>query len=48
MRSLLMTMLLIVVVLIIYSNVTGGEKGTKKQLVQAGTHMQDRIRSMSP
>ncbi|REE85380.1 hypothetical protein A8990_112109 [Paenibacillus taihuensis] len=48
MRAILMTMLLIVVVLVIYSNVTGGEKGTKKQLVQAGAHMQERIAGMSP
>jgi hypothetical protein len=43
-----MSLLLIIVVVIIYTNVTGGEQGTKAQLDKTGSHMSDAIRGMSP
>ncbi|MBP3965495.1 MULTISPECIES: hypothetical protein [Paenibacillus] len=48
MRSLLMTLLLIIVTVILYKGVTGGEQGTNAQLEQSGRHMSDGIRRMSP
>ncbi|BBH24649.1 hypothetical protein Back11_59940 [Paenibacillus baekrokdamisoli] len=48
MRALLMSLLLIIMVVLIYTNVTGGEQGTKAQLKQSGQHMSDNIRRMSP
>ncbi|MBM7565275.1 hypothetical protein [Paenibacillus sacheonensis] len=48
MRSLLMTLLLIIVAVMIYSEVTGGEDGMNRQLEQSGHHMGDGIRRMSP
>ena len=48
MRAILMSLLMIVVVIVIYSNVTGGEQGTKEQLRTSGKHMSESIRSMSP
>ena len=43
-----MSLLLIIVTVVIYSNVTGGEQGTKVQLKQSGQHMRDSIQAMSP
>ena len=48
MRALLMSVLLIIVVVMIYTSVTGGEQGTKAQLDRVGSHMSDSIRRMSP
>ncbi|WP_219838779.1 hypothetical protein [Paenibacillus sp. R14(2021)] len=48
MRSLLMTLLLIIVAVLVYTDVTGGEEGTTKQLERSGSHMSDSIRRMSP
>ena len=48
MRALLMTVVLIVAVVVIYSNVTDGEDGTKAQLGRAGSRMSDSIGRMSP
>jgi len=48
MRSLLMTVMLIVVAVVLYSNVTEGDEGTKAQLERTGVHMSDSIRRMSP
>lgn len=43
-----MTMLLLVVVLVIYMNVTGGPQGTEQATVRSAKRMSDSIRGMSP
>lgn len=43
-----MSLLLIIVVVVLYTNVTGGEQGTKMQLKRSGQHMSDSIQAMSP
>ncbi|QHT62912.1 hypothetical protein GXP70_25110 [Paenibacillus lycopersici] len=48
MRSLLMTLLLIVVAILIYDHVAGGDKGMNRQLELSGRHMSGGIRRMSP
>lgn len=48
MRAILMSLLMIIVVVVIYFNVTDGEQGTKAQLKSSGKHMSDSIRRMSP
>ncbi|NBD24368.1 hypothetical protein [Paenibacillus glycinis] len=48
MRSLLMTLLLIIVAIMVYSEVTGGDDGMNRQLERSGGHMSDGIRRMSP
>ncbi|WP_274649130.1 hypothetical protein [Paenibacillus humicola] len=48
MRALLMTMLLVVVVITLYTNITGGDEGTKALLERSGSHMANSIRRMNP
>ncbi|QHW33112.1 hypothetical protein GZH47_21425 [Paenibacillus rhizovicinus] len=48
MRSLLMTLLLIIVAIVIYGSVTGGDDGMNRQLELSGHHMSDGIQRMSP
>ncbi|WP_308636082.1 hypothetical protein [Paenibacillus silvisoli] len=48
MRSLLMTLLLIIVAVVLYDDITGGEQGTHSQLERSSRHMSDGIRRMSP
>ncbi|MBO7747852.1 hypothetical protein I8J29_27035 [Paenibacillus sp. MWE-103] len=48
MRSLLMTLLLIIVAVVVYDEVTGGDGGMNRQLERSGHQMSDGIRRMSP
>lgn len=48
MRSLLITLLLIVAVVLIYNGTVGGDDGMNRQVERSGRHMGDGIRRMSP
>ncbi|MFC4777130.1 hypothetical protein ACFO9Q_10065 [Paenibacillus sp. GCM10023252] len=48
MRGLLISLLLLITVIIIYTSTAEGDAGTKKQLERAGNSMSDYIRGMSP
>jgi len=48
MRSLLITLLLIITAIFIYEGVTGGEGGMNKQVNRSGGAMAEHIRSISP
>lgn len=48
MRQLLMTVLLLMTVVGLYSNLVSGEDGTKEQISSSGSRMADRIAKMSP
>jgi hypothetical protein len=48
MRSILMTILLLLTVIVIYEQVVEGEEGTNKQLQHSGDHIRDSIQRMSP
>ncbi|MFC5530849.1 hypothetical protein [Cohnella yongneupensis] len=48
MRQLLMTVLLLLTVVGLYTNLVSGEGGTKAQLSSSSTHMAIRIAKMSP
>jgi hypothetical protein len=48
MRSILVSVLLLIVVLVMYSNLTEGDQGTKEQVERSGASMSDSIRRMSP
>lgn len=39
MRSILMTVMLIIVTIVIYNGTVGGEEGAKKQLKESGVRM---------
>ncbi|MFC0334289.1 hypothetical protein ACFOLF_11690 [Paenibacillus sepulcri] len=43
-----MSVLLIIVVVVLYTSITGGEQGTNAQLDRTGRHMSDSIRRLSP
>jgi hypothetical protein len=45
---MLMTVVLLLTVIVIYTQVTGGPDGTKEQLGQSGEHIGSSIRRMSP
>ncbi|GBG11824.1 hypothetical protein PAT3040_06672 [Paenibacillus agaridevorans] len=48
MRALLLSMLLLVTVLLVYSAVAEGEDGMRSQTNEAGASISDYIRGMSP
>ncbi|MDQ6422836.1 hypothetical protein RB620_25750 [Paenibacillus sp. LHD-117] len=48
MRALLMSMLLLLTVLLIYTAVAEGEGGMKRQTNEAGASISDYIKGMSP
>jgi hypothetical protein len=48
MRALLLSMLLLVTVLLVYSAVAEGEDGMRSQTNKAGASISDYIRGMSP
>ncbi|MCM3631025.1 hypothetical protein M3194_27230 [Paenibacillus glycanilyticus] len=48
MRSLLISMLLLVTVILLYTGITGGEGGTKRQVERSGAAIGAYIRQMSP
>ena len=48
MRSILITLLLLLAVITIYEQIVEGEEGTNKQLQNSGSHMRDSIQRMSP
>lgn len=48
MRQLLMTVMLLLTVVILYSNLVEGEDGTKARVSSSGQHMAVRIAEMSP
>ncbi|ALS29615.1 hypothetical protein ABEV74_17110 [Paenibacillus cisolokensis] len=48
MRALLMTLLLIVTAIVLFTSIAGGESGTKRQLEQAGGAFADSLRRLSP
>lgn len=48
MRQLLMTALLIIVVVGLYTNIVGGEDGMKDRVSASGGRMADRIERMNP
>jgi hypothetical protein len=48
MRQLLMTMLMIVTVVLIYTNITQGEEGTRGRISSSGGKMAERISLISP
>lgn len=48
MRQLLMTVLLLLTVVGLYTNLANGEGGTKEQLLSSGTRMASKIAKMSP
>ncbi len=48
MRQLLMTMLLIVTVVILYTNIAQGDEGTQGKITSSGDRMADQISRISP
>ncbi|MBB3112159.1 hypothetical protein FHS18_004237 [Paenibacillus phyllosphaerae] len=48
MRSILVSLLLIIVVITMYASITGGETGMHEQLEQSGNKMSDTIERLSP
>ncbi|WP_256761239.1 hypothetical protein [Cohnella sp. WQ 127256] len=48
MRQLLMTMLLIVTVVLLYTSITQGDEGTREQIKASGGRMADHISRISP
>ncbi len=48
MRQLLMTMLLIVTVVLLYSTITQGDEGTKAKITNSGGSMAEQISRISP
>lgn len=48
MRAILMSVLFIIVVVVIYSNVTEGDGGTKAQIERSGSQMSQSIQRISP
>ncbi|CAM3324161.1 MULTISPECIES: hypothetical protein [Paenibacillus] len=48
MRSLLISMLLLVTVILLYTGITGGDDGTKRQVERSGSAIGAYIRQMSP
>ncbi|MGO4183906.1 hypothetical protein AB4Z45_30845 [Paenibacillus sp. MCAF9] len=48
MRSILVSMLLLIAVIICYQAVADGDKGMKKQIDGAGSSISSHIREMSP
>ncbi|CAM4477815.1 MULTISPECIES: hypothetical protein [Paenibacillus] len=48
MRGLLMTLMLLVTVILIYTAVVEGESGTKAQVESSGRAMSESIRGISP
>ncbi|GGG81315.1 MULTISPECIES: hypothetical protein [Paenibacillus] len=48
MRSILMTLLLLIVVIVIYTNVMEGERGMNKSLSDSGDAIGGYIRQLSP
>lgn len=48
MRAILIAVMLLLVVLVIYSNITDGEAGMKQQLKRSGTSMSEHISGISP
>jgi hypothetical protein len=47
-RSILVTVLLLIDVLVIYSDIMEGDQGTKEQVRKSGEAMSSAIRRMSP
>ncbi|MFD2115677.1 hypothetical protein ACFSTH_10690 [Paenibacillus yanchengensis] len=48
MRSILISVMLIMVALLIYNSVAGGDGGMKKQLKRSGESMSEHISKISP
>lgn len=48
MRQLLMTVLLIMTVVLLYTQIAGGSGGTKDQITSSGYRMADHISRISP
>lgn len=48
MRQLLMTALMIIVVVGLYTSIVGGKGGTKERVTSSGERMADRIARMNP
>ena len=48
MRQILMTVLLLLTVVGLYSNLVSGEGGTKERISSSGARMADKIVKMSP
>ncbi|WP_156926614.1 hypothetical protein [Cohnella panacarvi] len=48
MRQILTTVLLLMTVALLYSNLVSGEDGTREQISYSGSRMADRIAKMSP
>ncbi|WP_239618454.1 hypothetical protein [Cohnella mopanensis] len=48
MRQLLMTMLLIVTVVLLYTSITQGDEGTNQRIESSGGRMADQISRISP
>jgi hypothetical protein len=48
MRQLLMTVLLIVTVVVLYTGITQGEEGTHEQITASGSKMAEHISRINP
>jgi hypothetical protein len=48
MRQLLMTMLMIVTVVLLYTQIAQGNGGTKEQITASGSRMADHISRINP
>ncbi|WP_186438533.1 hypothetical protein [Cohnella terricola] len=48
MRQLLMTMLLVLTVVLLYSSIVQGDEGTKARITASGDRMADQISRISP
>ncbi|MBD0383713.1 hypothetical protein [Paenibacillus sedimenti] len=48
MRSILVTVMLIMVVIMIYSNVVGGSGGTRQQVTNSGARISGTIQKIDP
>ncbi|WP_161793339.1 hypothetical protein [Cohnella kolymensis] len=48
MRQILMTVLLIMTVVLLYTQIAGGNGGTKEQITASGNRMAEQISRISP
>ncbi|MFD0698156.1 hypothetical protein ACFQZT_29195 [Paenibacillus sp. GCM10027628] len=48
MRSILVTVMLIMVAILIYSHVVGGSNGTRQQVSDGGARINDTIQKIDP